>query len=112
MSAHTTFPADNWLKEILNECRKSIQELEIGETEIWTKLISPKTDRVFVWIKVGIAVISLYLPLPLESDAELLDAKTSGSWRKFESRYRIDTPTKIPKAIELITKAYTHDRYL
>ena len=107
-----TYPANTWLKQIWDECKRSIPEIEMGETDVWNKLISPTTNRVFVWIKVGINVISLYLPLPLESDEELLDAKTSGSWRKFESRYRIDTPRKIPKAIELITRAYKHDQVL
>ena len=104
-----TYPANSWLKQILNESKKSIPGLIIEETEVWTKLTSPTTERVFVWVKAGINVISLYLPLPLESDEEFLDAKTSGSWRKFESRYRIDTSQKIAKAIQLIEKAYKID---
>jgi len=107
-----TYPTNAWFNKILAECSSSIPEIIIDETEVWHKIISPTTDRVFVWIKVGVKVISLYLPLPLESDEELLDAKTSGSWGKYESRYRIDTPEQIPKAIELIKRAYKHDQLL
>ena len=106
------YPANTWFNTIWAECAISIPNIIIDETEVWHKMISPATDRVFVWIKVGVNVISLYLPLPLESGEELLDAKTSGSWRKFESRYRIDTPEKIPRAIQFIKMAYKHDQLL
>jgi len=107
-----TYPANTWFHKIWIECKSSMPEIILDETEVWHKIISPITERVFVWAKVGVNVVSLYLPLPLESDEELLDAKTSGPWRKFESRYRIDAADKIPKAIELIKRAYTLDQLL
>ena len=105
-----SYPAHVWFDKIWKECEELIPEIKIGETEKWFKLFSLKTNRVFVWLKVGKNVISLYLPIPLDMDRDLLPAKTSGSWGKFESRYRLDALEKIPKAIDLILKAYKYDQ--